>query len=171
MARLALQAIAKHVQTDLAARDIECLCQQCLGTQVLSKKLKYFVFDLDSAVSNETRLSFYTGLTGHIADALAELVCPYLMQKGSLEPFQQLILTVMKLRLGLSQTDLGYRFQIRQSVVSRIFCHNIDIMFERVQWLVKWPERDTVKKTMPMAFQKHCPKCTVIIDCFEVFIE
>ena len=38
MARLALQAIAKHVQTDLAARDIECLCQQCLGTQVLSNK-------------------------------------------------------------------------------------------------------------------------------------
>ena len=76
-------------------------------------------------------LSFYTGLPGHIADALAELVCPYLMQNGSLEPFQQLILTVMKLRLGLSQTDLEYRFQISQSMVSRIFCHNTDIMFER----------------------------------------
>ena len=24
---------------------------------------------------------------------------------------------------------------------------------------------------MPMAFQKRCPKCTVIIDCFEAFIE
>ena len=24
---------------------------------------------------------------------------------------------------------------------------------------------------MPVAFQKHCPKCTVIIDCFKVFIE
>ena len=60
--------VERHVQTDLAARDIECLCQQSLDTQVLSEKLKYHVFDVDSAASDETRLSFYTGLPGDIVD-------------------------------------------------------------------------------------------------------
>ena len=57
---------------------------------------------------------------GHIVDTL-DLVYPHLMQKGSLVPFQQLMLTLMKLRLGLPQADLGYRFQNSQSTVSRIF--------------------------------------------------
>ena len=125
MASQSSAAVEKHVQTDLAARDIECLCQQCLDTQVLSEKLKYHVFDVDSAASDETRLSFYTGLPGDIVDALAELVCPYLIRKSSLAPFQQLILTLMKLRLGLSQADLGYWFQISQSTVSWPAVHTI----------------------------------------------
>ena len=141
------------------------------GYTGVCEKLKCHVFDVDSAALDETRLSFYTGLPGNIVDALAELVCPSLMQKSSLVPFQQLILTLVKLRLGLSQADLGYRFQTSQSMVSHIFCLSINVMFERLRWLIKWPERDAVKKTMPMAFRKHCLKCTVIIDCFEVFIE
>ena len=34
-----------------------------------------------------------------------------------------------------------------------------------------WPERDTLRLTMPMDFHKHCPCCAVIIDCLEIFIE
>ena len=34
-----------------------------------------------------------------------------------------------------------------------------------------WPERDILRKTMPMDFRRHFPKCVVIIDCFEIFIE
>ena len=28
-----------------------------------------------------------------------------------------------------------------------------------------------LRKTMPMDFRKHYPNCTVIIDCFEIFLE
>lgn len=34
-----------------------------------------------------------------------------------------------------------------------------------------WPDRDSLMKTMLMDFQKHCPSCVVIIDCFEIFLE
>ena len=54
------------------------------------------------------------------------------MQKGSLVPFQQLMLTLMKLHLGLSQADMGYKFQFSQSTVSRTFWHTIDTMFNRL---------------------------------------
>lgn len=167
----ALVAVEACVQTDLDSSDIERMCRQEMDRLSLSERLQYHVFDMDSAASDEARLSFYTGLPGSVVDALAQFVCPYLMQKGSLVPFQQLILTLMKLRLGLSQADLGYRFQISQSTVSRIFCQCINVMFVRLRFLINWPERDAVRKTMPMAFRKHCPKCAVIIDCFEIFIE
>lgn len=93
------------------------------------------------------------------------------MQKSSRKPFQQQILTFMKLRLGVSQADSVYRFQVSQSTVSHIFCLCIDAMLGKLGWLIKWPERDTWQKSMPIAFRKHCPKCTVIIDCFEILIE
>ena len=45
-------------------------------------------------------------------------------------------------------------------------------MFVYMKPMIKWPQRDELMKTMPMAFQKHFKKkVTVIIDCFEVFIE
>ena len=127
------QSVEKDVQTDVAGSDIDSLCHARLNAQDLTANLKYHVFDIERADADEARVSFYTGLPGHIVDTLAGLVCPHLMQKGSLVPFQQLMLTLMKLRLGLSQADLGYRFQISQSTVSRIFCHTIDAMFKRLR--------------------------------------
>ena len=38
--------------------------------------------------------------------------------------------------------------------------------------LVKWPERESVQRTMPYCFQHHYGlQVTSIIDCFELFIE
>ena len=42
----------------------------------------------------------------------------------------------------------------------------------RLAPLIFWPERDQLWKTMPVCFQySFGKKVTVIIDCFEVFIE
>ena len=42
----------------------------------------------------------------------------------------------------------------------------------RLRRLVHWPERENLCKTMPMCFKyAFGNKVTVIIDCFEVFIE
>ena len=37
--------------------------------------------------------------------------------------------------------------------------------------LIKWPEREELKKTMPLEFVQHFPRCVCIIDCFEVFCQ
>ena len=89
----------------------------------------------------------------------------------SLSPFQQLLLTLMCLRLSLSVQDLGYRFGIHKSTVCRIFSSILEILFARLKYLIIWPSRDALRKTLPVDFRKHCPKCVVIIDCFEVFID
>ena len=42
----------------------------------------------------------------------------------------------------------------------------------RLQDLIIWPDRDSLRKTMPQCFQESFrKKVAIIIDCFEVFIE
>ena len=77
----------------------------------------------------------------------------------------------MRMRLSLSGQDLGYRFRIHQSSVSRVFEHVIGVLYSKLKPLIKWPDRDALEKTMPMLFRKHYPNCVVIIDCFEIFID
>ena len=69
--------------------------------------------------------------------------------------------------------DLGYRFGIHKSTVCRIFSSVLAVLlnFVRLKFLIVWPSRDVLRKTLPMDFRKHCPKCVVIIDCFEIFID
>ena len=83
----------------------------------------------------------------------------------------QFILFLMCLRLNLSVEELGYRFEISSSLVSRIFLNVLDVMFQRLSFLVKWPSHETLRETTPMCFHKHFKtKVCIIIDCFEVFI-
>jgi len=56
--------------------------------------------------------------------------------------------------------------------VSRILFKWLTQMDIRLQDLIIWPDRDSLRKTMPQCFQDSVGKTVaVIIDCFEVFIE
>ena len=78
--------------------------------------------DEDSFRDNDGRVLFYTGLTNwKILFVVFNFVQSHVAATGhtSLSPFQQLLLTLMRLRLSLSVQDLGYR--IHKSTVCRIF--------------------------------------------------
>ena len=78
----------------------------------------------------------------------------------------------MRLRLNMAASFLSYEFNVSQSTVSRVFTDVIDVMYVRMKPLVVWPEREELRKTMPMQFRKYFGvKCVIIIDCFEVFID
>ena len=112
-----------------------------------------------------------------ILQKLFKYVHPCLSSTRSLlSPFQQLLLTLMRLRLNLSRlnlsgADLGFRFNIHMSTVRQIFTQVIEILYYRLRPLIYWPDRDSLRKSMPMDFRKHCPNCAVIIDCFEIFLD
>lgn len=86
-------------------------------------------------------------------------------------PFQQLLLTLMRLRLSLSIQDLGYQFGVHKSTICCIFCNVPEVLLVCLKYLIIWPSQDILKKTLPMDFQKHCPTCVAIMDCFEIFID
>ena len=90
-------------------------------------------------------------------------------RKLSLE--QEVLLTLMKLRLALLTEDLAFRFQVSSATASSIFITWIKLMSKELAVLIIWPSRSQIKKTLPSCFRKLYPKVRCIIDCFECFTE
>ena len=90
-------------------------------------------------------------------------------RKLSLE--QEILLTLIKLRLALLTEDLAFRFQVSSTTASSIFTTWIKLMSKELSVLIIWPSRSQVNKTLPSCFRKLYPKVCCIIDCFECFTE
>jgi len=75
---------------------------------------------------------------------------------------------LMKVRLNLFDEDIGFRFGIHRSTVSRNFHQVLNIAAAKTNFLIQWPEREALRLTMPTAFRKFFRNCCVII---EIFIE
>ena len=122
----------------------------------------------------EDKVRFYTGLPSmEVLMVVFEFVSPHVTrQTQSLDRFQEFIIVLMKLRLNAPLQDLAYRFVVSVSTISRISSHWIVVMDTRLFRFVYWPDRDQLWRTMPQCFQyAFGKKTTVVIDCFEVFIE
>ncbi|KAJ8977271.1 hypothetical protein NQ317_003973 [Molorchus minor] len=116
---------------------------------------------------------YYTGLPEFkYVKCIYDAIETYLPSISAIPKFSQLILTLIKLRLNTPFKDLGFRFHIHHTTAARIFYRTIDILYYRLKSCIIWPEREDVMKNMPFCFQEHFgKKATVIIDCFEIFIE
>ena len=153
-------------QTELSLIDIEIL-ENCATSKPIEESISRESFEKDA-----DKLKFYTGLPAiTVFMAVLNLISPGLVLRSNLTKFQQLLLTLMRLRLNLSVQDLGYRFGIHASTVSRVFQSCIQTMYSSMDFLVYWPEREQLKLTLPMSFRQKFSSCAVIIDCFEVFID
>ena len=76
---------------------------------------------------NDERVRFYTGLpTMAVLIAVLDLIRPGLPERKSLDKFQQLLITLMRLRLNLCVQDTI-----------------VDTMFVAMKFLVRWPTRGT----------------------------
>ena len=123
---------------------------------------------------SDDKVQFYTGLpSNEILMVVFEHVSPFVSRKSvSLDRFQEFVMVLMKLRLNVPLQDLAYRFKVSQSTVSRIFSSWLLVMDDRLSPLLSWPDREQLWATMPQCFMySFGRKVTVVIDCFEVFIE
>ncbi|XP_068741732.1 uncharacterized protein [Montipora capricornis] len=130
-------------------------------------------FDRWEFVQNEEKVKFYTGLPSFdILHNVLEHVSPFVAYKSqNLTTFQEFIMTLIKLKLDAPHQDLSYRFNVSLSTVSRIFSAWMVALDVRLAPLINWPEREDLRRTMPQCFKySFGNKTTVILDCFEVFI-
>ena len=154
-----------ETQTDLTMEEIDELINMKENTKQQSLSESWFKADDD-------RVRFYTGLpVMAVLMAVFNLISPGLPERKSLTKFQQLVITLMRLRLNIPIKDIAYRFGIHVSTVSRVIQSCVDNMYTSMSFLVQWPEREKLKLTMPDCFKKKFSSCAVIIDCFEVFVE
>ena len=146
-------------------------------------------FSLESIASDDSKVAFYTGFPSYdhlkicfdfLGPAASQLIYRDSRRvldhsnKGrprSLPPMEEFFLTLVRLRLGLLEQDIAYRFGISQSIVSRIFTSWINFMHIQFQQIPLWPPREFVHGHMPALFKEKYPTTRVIIDATEVFIQ
>ena len=163
------------VQTDLSLSDLQALFDDNNVLREETRQLKQktqCTFDENLLCDNES-IKCLTGLpSGNTAKIVFDEIDHYLPDSASLPKFKQFMLTLIRLRMNVSLQFLAFIFQIHVSTASRIFNKVINIMYGRlVPILVFWPEREVLRKTLPVSFRRTFSKCACIIDCFEVFIE
>ena len=130
-------------------------------------------FDADDMKDDE-KVRFYTGVTeAKTLQVVFEHVSPFVTRKSkSLSKFQEMVMSLIKNRLNVPYQDLSYRFGVSVSTVYRTYITWMAVMDARLSPLIYWPERHELWHTMPKCFQSAFEnKTTVIIDCFEIFIE
>lgn len=171
-----------QVQTELTTDDIDFLFQYYQESveerKNLLLRISTLVIDYEFFKENDKKVLFYTGLpTWKLLDRFFKLVDPFLPEHGNckLSPFQMLVLTLMKLRLNLTFTDLAYRFEIDITTASRYFYRCISILYKIFlgSKLLFWPaDRKNLLNNTPSYF-RSCFKeaITIIIDCFEIFAQ
>lgn len=172
--------VDREVQTVVTSSEVDSEVDseyQRLMTEnlLLKAQLNSYKFNQDSFEHDDERVRFYTGLPGYLTlMALFQFVSAYIpYNKGSdLGTFERLVMTLMRLKLNLSVKDLSYRFHCSCSTVSRVFLTVTHILYVRLKHKLHWPDREELRKTMPLSFRREFGKKTaVIIDCFEVFIQ
>ena len=89
----------------------------------------------------------------------------------SLSPIDEFFMVLVRLRLGLLEQDVAYRFGISQPTVSRIFATWINFLYLQFQQIPLWPPKELIDAYMPNSFKQQYPSTRVIIDATEVFIQ
>ena len=145
-------------------------------------------FRLMSIKDDATQIMFYTGFRSYQAfeafyrflGPAADCLC-YSSDKTvsskkkrrnrSLPPTEELFLTLIRLRVGLMEQDLAYRFNVSQSTVSRTIITWINFMYLELKKIPLWPPKEVVQANMPKAFKEKYQRTRVIIDATEVYID
>ena len=162
-------------QTDILRHKLYHASSQTEDSDYLfTSNRKVIEFDEEFFRNSDDKVLFYTGLPSYeILNCVFELVSLSVSHcSQSLSPFQELVMVLIKLRLDVPFQDLAYRFNISVPTVSRTFHSWLMTMDIRLSPFVHWPDRESLIRTMPQCFKfSFGTKTTVIIDCFEIFIE
>lgn len=137
--------------TDLKLNEInelENLRDKC---SELQNQVDYFNLSEKTFIGQEKMLTYYTGLKSMTVFNLVldQIKHGLTANNQRLNEFQKLLLCLMKLRLNVPFTDLGYRFIVTCSIASIIFRKVIILLEHMFKNLIYWPEREALHSTMP----------------------
>lgn len=143
--------------------------------QTLRESVEKMSLSESSLRNDAEKVKFYTGLPNFfVLETVMWLLTPHMdgMKNAKLSKFQQLLLTLMRLRLDLRNQDLAYRFGVKVGTVTRTVHQMVGIMSSTlVPTAVFWPSRAELRKNLPAALRATHPDCAVIVDCFTVHFE
>ena len=139
----------------------------------LKKEMDKVRLSVSSIRGDNMRCKFYTGITWTVFEKTYNFLAPHVKAKtkNSLPFMDQFFLTLVRLRLDLSFELLANLTGCGESTVRDYFWKWIDIMYAKMNFLVRWPDPETIIISLPPEFKEKFPRLTSIIDCFELFID
>ena len=144
-------------------------------------------FSIEQIRDDDKLISFYTGFRSYsvflaffnfLGPAVDKLT--YWGRKSvqrqrhrstKVSPMNQLLMTLMRLRLNLKVLDLSVRFGVSRTAVSRYVTTWICFLYQHLKEIDWMPSVEQVFGTLPPAFREHFPTTYAIIDGSEIFME
>ena len=171
----ALGIMTKLTMNDLnkANQQTKALIQEVQMLRNERDRLLHMILSPESLAGNDTKFKYYTGLLSYMMlKTIFDFVSPFFQtySRTALPLFSQFLIVLLRLRLNMDIEQLSYHFEIHASNILRSISKLFNVLDERLGALIKWPEHEELIKTMPNDFEAFA-KCTVIVGCFEVFME
>ena len=88
-----------------------------------------------------------------------------------LQPIDQLLMFLKKIRLGTLDQELAIQFNISQSTVSRNTITWANFLYCVLGAQPLWATREQIQKAMPSSFKARYPAVRVILDCTELKVQ
>ena len=123
-----------------------------------------------------TRKPIFTGLPSYsVFTVLLTHLSPSVSKEKSLGSgltlADEMLIILMKISRGSANKLIAFLFDVDESKVTKNFHRWIDIMFQSLQPLVMWPDKEMLVANMSSCFKPWYAKVVCIIDCTEVFIQ
>ncbi|XP_034061597.1 uncharacterized protein LOC117539508 isoform X1 [Gymnodraco acuticeps] len=139
------------------------------------RELETLKMSVNTVRENDTKCKVMTGLSWTVFDTLHQYLVQFVKsQKTSKMSTQdQLFITLVKLRQNPSTDMMCGIFDLahRYSTFLDVFSRWLDLMYANISFLIKWPDRECIRSTVPAEVLFQYPRVTAIIDCFEIRIE
>lgn len=121
--------------------------------------------------NDSVKLLFYTGLNSkELFCFILELLESQPKAVSNVTREDHLLIVLMKLRLGIFNKDIAFRFDCNKSVITKIIHLWLPALANALEYLIIWPGKSALMENLPKSF-KSFKKCTGIIDCTEIFIQ
>uniref|UniRef100_A0A8C6S764 DDE Tnp4 domain-containing protein n=1 Tax=Neogobius melanostomus TaxID=47308 RepID=A0A8C6S764_9GOBI len=127
-------------------------------------------FSYASVKGDDEQLLFLTGVRTPVFDWLVAQVADKIEVLPELTSRNHLTMVLMKLKLGLCDVDLAYRFGIRESSVTRMCQTWLPALAATLKPIVAWPSTQTVSTSRPGFFTGKFRRCRCIVDCPEFVV-
>lgn len=158
--------------------------QQCEIDSLKEKK----PFSINDVKENDKLMTFYTGLQSYLVfewlynrlmDKVPGMTYTSYKKESSgkkrgpkrqLSGEEEMFLTLVRIRLGLLEEDLAFRFGMSQSSISSITRTWCSFLAKELFTFIHWPTQEENKRYFPKCFAQW-PSTISILDCTEGGIE
>lgn len=171
-------------QTTEVQTDTPVLCASCSGMQEENEVLRANLTRIQETVAtltrklnaqlelehmNDNQALFYTGISKPVFFTVLGAIAPFVRDSPKcLTQSQQLLLLLMKLRMGAPLKDLAFRFAVSEHTASSVFKSWLSSMQIFCQRLINFPAQNIAKSWLTKKELEHFPNLRAIIDCSEI---